>query len=351
MNVKLYICTLFIFFAQIILATRSCIRSSSLHNNPIIITFNDYNDEKYYILRDSILEKYPIFNLYDLEHLKHFLLPDTAITFRTNIAQSVEGTVLKNLLENLLQEIKAKKTTYKEFFVLKGSGFNTKKQAGLLIVKCKKYPFVVKLFMENPRSFIRPYNKGFEPSCQFIVGGGITRHALGFTRIKNLNQIRKKIDSNPNLRHSIDIPRKWFWIPKHEEYFHIRGYNFEKNPITVDVPAIYAIIADSIEIERTLTHKNKSDKDFALEITKALDYTIDPHIKNFVIEKETGKTILIDTEHFPSLVGLKKKPHISSYFSYYFDLAMKYLKDRYGRLKYERINLLRKKQLPFHTLS
>lgn len=330
--------------------TRSCLRSSSLYSDPVIITYKKPGDKSYYVLRDSILEWYPTFSLYDLSHLKDHLLPQTAITFRTDASKSVEGIILKEMIENFLKEIKAKKKVYKDFIVLKGKGFNTKKQAGLLIVKCKHYPFIVKLFMENPRSFIRPYNKGFEPACQFVVGGGITRHALGFTRIKNRKQLREKIDSTSELYDYIDVPRKWFWMPEQREYFYIRGYNFEESPITVKVPAVYAIIADAIEIERTLSINKNDDKSLALKISEIFNYTIDPHINNFVIEKETNKIVIIDTEHFPSLVGFKEKPAISSYFSYYVDLGMKYLKDRYGRIRRKRTTLRKEKFLPFHTL-
>ena len=351
MKIKIYcISIIFVTSLNTVLCTRSFLHSSSAENDPVIITYNKPGDKDYYILRDSILEWYPTFGLYDLTHLMQNLLPKNTIQFRTDSSKSIEGKTLEKLLENFLQEIKAKKTVYKDFTVLKGKGFNTRKQAGLLVVKCKHYPFVVKLFMENPRSFIRPYNKGFEPACQFVIGGGITRHALGFTRIKNRTILENKISSTPELSNFVDIPRKWFWIPEQREYFYIRGYNFEESPITVQVPAVYAIIADEIEIERTLSIKRKKDRDIALKISEIFDYMIDPHINNFVIEKQTNKIVIIDTEHFPSLVGFKEKPTISSYFSYYFNLGIKYIKDRYGRLKNERANLRKEKIFPFHTL-
>ena len=336
-------------FLHTCVQTRSCLHPSSSHD-PLIVTYSKPGD-KPYILRDPILEWYPTFSLYDSSHFNKFFLPDTPITFRNNPEKSIDSQVLKDLIEKFLQEIKAKKEIYSDFIILKKRGFNVKKQAGLLVVKSKKYPFVVKLFMENPRSYIRPYNKGFEPTCQFVVGGGITRHALGFTRIKNAEELRTYIHSDPELAQVLDVPRKWFWLPEKEEYFYIKGYNFgTPTPITAKVPAIYAVIADAIDIERTFSLSNEDDKEEALAITKMFDYTIDPHINNFVVEKETNKTVIIDTEHFPSLVGLKERPTMSSFFQYYIDLAKKYLKDRYGRLKSKRVQLQNQLR-PFHTLD
>lgn len=330
-------------------STRSWLRSSSLEN-PFIITYSNPGD-KPFIFRDSVIEWYPTFSLYDFNHFNEFLLPDGPISFRYDPKKSIKGTKIKELLEDLLDEIKQKKTTYKHFKILKNRDFNTKKQAGLLVVQCKKYPFVVKLFMETPRSFIRPYNKGFEPSCQFVVGGGITRHALGFTRIKNREWINKKINNDPILQKYIDVPRKWYWMPEKKEFFYIRGFNFQDSPITVQVPAIYAVVADEINIGENFSLYNEDDKKLALEISKEFEYCIDPHITNFVREKNTNKTIIIDTEHFPSLVGYKEKPTITSYTSYYWNLGMKYLKDRFGRLKKERKKLYQERQAPYHTLD
>lgn len=348
MNIKTYIYILFIIYGNI--QGRSHIRAST-QNEPYIITYNPHEKESY-IFRDSIIEWYPVFSLYDMNHFQEYLLPDGPISLRYEPKRSILGTTIKKLLEKLYQEIKEKKKEYEDFIILKKRDFNVKKQAGCLVVKFKKYPFVAKIFMENPRSFVRPYNKGFEASCQFVVGGGITRHALGFTRIMNSLYVANKIQDNPELQKKITVPRKWFWRPTTEENFHIEGHNFTDNAIYfVKAPKMYVVIADAIEIERSLSLQNPNDSQLGLEISNTFDFMIDPHINNFVIEKGTGKIAIIDTEHFPTLVGLKKRPTYTSYFNYYYSLAKKFLKDRYGRIKKERNRIQTGKELPFHSFS
>ena len=105
--------------------------------------------------------------------------------------------------------------------------------------------------METPRSFMRPYNKGLIPLLQFGVGGGATRHLTGFTRIKNSKTIMKLLEHNDAWKNTIDVPRKWYWLPEYPwikiTTEHLGGINTVK---TVTLPGAYIIIADYIEAEK-----------------------------------------------------------------------------------------------------
>ncbi len=307
---------------------------------PSITTRWAGQNSKTYFLRDSNLEITPIFHLYDQVFFEENLLPPGQISFRHDTQHSVSGKELSGMIENLLQEVYRGKKTYTNFEVLKNRDFNVSKQAGLLVVRCKKYPFVVKLFMETPRSFIRPYNKGFEPACFFIIGGGATRHFIGFTRVKNLHAIQKRIKKSPYWSERVDTPRKWFWQPEKPKTLEITGYNiggYEK--LTVNVPGVYAIVTDEVKFERDFSIFSAEDRAIAIDLCNYLLCRIDPHITNFLIEKDTKKIAIIDTEHFPSLVGFKKRPRITSYTSWYLHLFFKFIKDRFCRTKKDRRNL------------
>lgn len=312
------------------------------------ITTQWTGNQKTYQLRDSHLEIFPLFQMYDPQHVSKNLLPQKKITYRNNPKKSVSGKTISAHIESLLKEIQLKKTKYDNFVVLKDRDFNTKKQAGLLVLKSKHYPFVVKLFMENPRSFIRPYNKGFEPACIFIIGGGATRHLLGFTRIKNAQYIKERVQKNYYWKRCVDVPRKWFWLPDIQKTIELTGYNIGGHKkISVSIPSIYAIVADAIDEEKTFSFFSSKDRRTAMDLSNFLLCRIDPHINNFMVEKETEKIVIIDTEHFPSLAGFKERPRITTYSSWYLHLLFKYVKDRFFRSKSERIALQNNPRQPF----
>lgn len=337
-KIKFYLTFFFLILASFFIESRSPLRNRDSLCPKITTRWSTSN--KIYQLSDSHLEVNALFHLYDEGHIQQNLLPEGHISFRQNPQQSIKGSVISDLIEELLQEVQAQKKTYKNFTVLKNRDFNTKKQAGLLVVKCNKYPFVVKLFMETPRSFIRPYNKGFEPACFFIIGGGATRHFIGFTRIKNMQRVAQRIKDNPHWKKRVDLPRKWFWLPHKQKTMELTGYNIGgHSKISINVPAIYAIVADEIDIEREFSIFSKQDRKTAIDLSNFLLCRIDPHINNFVVEKQTNKIIIIDTEHFPSLVGFKRRPRITHYTSWYLHLVWKFIKDRFFRSKRDRHNL------------
>ena len=300
--------------------------------NPKIYT-HWFNENKIFTLEDPYLEEAPIFQTFNINLFVNNMLPSEEIKYR-NRNETIKGKELSKLIENLLIEIKEKKKEYKDFKVLKSRDFNLKKSYGLIVLKFKNYPFILKLFIESPESFVNPYDRGFQASCIYIMGGGINRYLVGFTRIKNLQIIRKKIENNPELAKELDTPRKWFWTPKNNKWIVITGKNIGKKKFQkICLPGTYAIIADEIIQDKSFTIFNKEDRKKCLEICKIVGDRMDPHIDNFLPEKETGKMVLIDTEYFPTLVGLQKEMEVKSYFKWYVKLGCKFLQDKYFRHK------------------
>jgi len=52
-----------------------------------------------------------------------------------------------------------------------------------------------------------------------------------------------------------------------------------------------------------------------------------------VVDAITEKIVLIDTEHFPTMVGLERTGTCQDYLSWYLDLSWKMVKDSFGRTK------------------
>ncbi|OQA35613.1 MAG: hypothetical protein BWY54_00535 [Candidatus Dependentiae bacterium ADurb.Bin331] len=302
---------------------------------PVLLT-NWSNETKKYELASSYLQEGPLFHLYDPVHFKQHLLPTTNIAFRYDPEQSVNGTELANLIETLLVEIKNKKQKkFKHFKVIKKRDFNFKKQTGFLVLKFRNYPFVLKLFITSPEQFLKPFDYGFESCCFFIMGGGVNRYLSGFTRIKNLERLKEYIAKNEDWRPKIDFPRKWFWIPRNNRSFTITGFNIGTIGTThqIELPSAYALVCDEINIGHTFSLTCKENRDTALELSNFLQQQIDPHINNFVIDKINKKIVLIDTEHFPTMVGLEQPTNCTNYLTWYLDLSWKMFQDSFCRTK------------------
>jgi len=297
------------------------------------------NDKDIHTLRNDHLDPYPFFQLFDEPFFRKHLLPDGKLSFRYEPKNSVEAALLKNHIEILCQEVKEKKKKYTHFTVLQSKDFNRRKGHGLLILKHEEYPFVVKLFIERPDTLINPYHKGLEPVFFFYMGGGINRHLSGFTRLKNLERIREKIAKDTRWSTRIDTPRKWYWLPQSAPWIEITGTNMgpEHKKYHTKIPGTYCIIADAIQGERSLSlFDNDEDKKTILDLCNYLDLSIDPHLNNYMIERDTHKIVLVDTEHFASFVGLKDPVHFESYVEWYFRLAGKFLQNTFGQTKRER---------------
>ena len=280
-----------------------------------------------FALRHSCLQEYPIFGTFNKKYFQNNIIPNRSISYRYTPENQVEGSELKNLIEGLIEEIRQKKKKFSEFKVLRESDFNRKNDSGLIILKCKKYPFVVKVFMETPCTFVRYKSKGIIPKLFFYMSGGVNRHLLGFTRIKNLENIRKKIAASSIWSNKVTFPRKWFYLPSKTKWIEITGYNIEKkNNQRIVIPGTYCIVADWIDATRITSVFSKKDRKQTIELCSYLDLAIDPHIDNFMIERSSGKFAIVDTEHFLTVAGMKKKKKFSSHFSWLADLAVSCIK-------------------------
>jgi hypothetical protein len=286
-------------------------------------------------LQSPFLDGYPFFEIFDKKYFDDHLLPKGSISLRYDPSKSASSADLSALIETLIKEVGEKKSSYSHFTILRDSNFNRRRQSGLLIVKCKEYPFVVKLFMETPDMFVKPYRKGFYPMFFYFMGGGVNRHLSGLTRIKNAEACRELINNSPYWKARVDIPRKWFWLPGDPRWITISGGNIGKyKQVSIDIPGIYCIVADLINIERTMTLTNHDDRTESMALCNTAKFIIDPHIDNFMIERDSKKVVIIDTEHFPTMVGLKKEiGHYTSQTAWYVDLSLKAVDDIFLRDK------------------
>jgi len=343
-----------ILYSTIVYAIRSVHRPKDLCMPRIEVDWAGEKTKKN-ILYASHLESKQILKKFDWDFLQSRLLPPSPLPHRNDPTQQTSGIELDTLLNKLLDEIKEGKKEYTDVTVLKRLDFNRKEGYGLIVFKCKHHPFVLKLFIERPESFVNPLSKGFQPYFFFFMGGGINRHLMGFTRIKNLEYIRDALKNDPRWAAIIDTPRKWFWLPKNPQWLSIRAYNLDGiSEQTIEIPAVYAIVADWIHSTKELSLRSRTSRTLGIKLSRILGNRIDPHMGNFILEdlshKEEAVTdqmeednllinpkkeriVLIDTEHFPSLVGLASPLEFDGYLSWYLQLMGKFAQEKFFRTK------------------
>lgn len=335
------------FFLLIFSGCRRSVHRPPVKNFPEIVTnWQDAPEEKYH-LKNSHLEPV-LFTVYDKEYLESQQLPatlssryDSSVIYKTqDFMQDLEEVVKQ------LQTTKKKIKKLDNFTILKQRDYNYLKHTGLMILRHKKYPFVIKLFMETPSNFVKPFNRGVEECAFFIMGGGMSRYLAGFTRIHNCYEIREKIRRDDHWSSRIEAPRKWYWQPHDTRLIEITGTHIGSGSSSMALPSIYAIICDAVESECELSILKPDDRKEALEILQFLGIRIDPHINNFMVDKHTKKIVIIDTEHFPILVGIKDSFDINDYVSYYCQLVLKFLRNKLCMDKKTRIELQTKPQPP-----
>jgi len=293
----------------------------SLSKSPTI-SVRFQNDTQVEHLTSNYLQEWPLFKLYDKHFLQQRRLPEDRVAVRTDATKFIECVVLHNQLEELAFQIQQGTMDFKHFTVLRDRTFNKKLIAGSLTLKANDYPFVVKLFIESPYSFVHPFKKGWESLGTFLVGG-TSRYLTGFTRIKNLAHINQQIAASSEWASMVTTPRKWYWTPAHGRMLELTGVNFGAEKQTITMPSVYCVIADAIEPEgnnsfscwhdiwRSTAHDRAAIKKQAamtIKLCNYLDFCIDANVDNFIIEKDTKKLFIIDTEHFPTLAGLTIKP-------------------------------------------
>ncbi len=344
------------------------------------IDFTQDSCEEFFWLRDSHLEEGPLFHTFDYQFFKDHLLPKEPISYRLEPATTIDGDLLSSLAEGVvadLQHSRLSRDTFDHFNVLKQSDFNPLTCSGCIVFEYKDYPFVLKLFFETPPTFVDPYSKGFQQGCIFIIGAGINRHLLGFTRVRNLKSIEAKI-----ARECPDIvgkpPRKWFWLPQNSRWFVLEGINIGcKKKQAILLPSIYGIITDKIT-GKPLNLLDRGNRKLGRHLYEFFDCRIDPHITNYVIEKpitqkkkykkkrrtrrrekkrllrelEKGNKIVpIDTEHFPSMAGLGEPMHFDNYFTWYCKMTGKYTCDKFLRTKKQRRMIQCRAKSPWATYN
>lgn len=298
-------------------------------------------ETKAYSISDSHIEEYPTFSFSHIDFDQN-RLPDETLNPIHPDDTAVTGAELKNLIRNLIKEARLRKKTFTDFTVLQYKNFNRKRRSGLLVLKAKKYPYVIKLFMENPKTFTTPYRKGIEPIVFFFMAGGANRHLSGLTRIKNREYVQKKLATMDQWKNIVYMPRKWLWIPENEPWLDITGYNIGGKAMQhTQLPSVYVIIADAIKTDVKNIIPSRKRKSIIMKLCNDLDLFIDPHTNNYVFQPANttlGYQIsLLDTEHFPTIAGFKKKVYCKTHLNWYGTLMGKCLHDMYFRTKCERL--------------
>lgn len=320
---------------------RSIHRPQPIFTQYITACWSHKPDTKH-TLTNKNLSYWPIFTRFNKTHFLQNQLPNAPITYRYDANKYVHGQTLSTLLQDCITRLKKTHSRFSEigeFKILKDRDFNYRYHSGVLILKCKKHPFIVKLFMENPYTFTKPYSKGVEPCFFFSMTGGSSRYLTGFTRIKNKQNIAHIVDSSHEWKDHITLPRKWFWMPDDVNWMHVRGYHLRGygSVDTIELPGTYAVISDAIETDQPAGMFTCEKRKVALNLAQFLDKNrLDPHIDNFMIEKGTNKIAIIDTEHFASMTGIQETMQFSSYKSWYLKLSRKCFKDVMLRSKRDR---------------
>jgi len=74
-----------------------------------------------------------------------------------------------------------------------------------------------------------------------------------------------------------------------------------------------------------------------LQLCNDLNLIVDPHEDNFVVTRDpcTQELIItiVDTEHFPTIVGIRNKQSFTGYVDFYLSLAYKAFNDIFFRTK------------------
>jgi hypothetical protein len=295
------------------------------------------NNPRSYTIRDSHIEAYPTFGFSEQDFTQD-VLPPNEITPVNPQDPMITGLELQKLIQKLITQVRARKREFTDFYVIQRKNFNNRRRSGLLVLKAKKYPYVIKLFMENPKTFTHPFGKGIEPITFFYMAGGSNRHLSGLTRIKNRNYVQQKLEAMPEWKGLIYMPRKWMWIPKNEPWLDIRGKNIGDTCIQhTQLPSVYVIVADAIDTQDCIRMQSKKKMKLIMKLCNDVDLFIDPHINNYIFQPAPTRTgyriAIVDTEHFPTMAGFKEKVYCKTHLVWYATLIRKCLHDMYFRGK------------------
>lgn len=297
------------------------------------IEVSDAQYPRSYFLYDTHIRSEHVFDAYNAAYLKQFMLPQGQLAARHNPDHRIDTAKVKQIIEQLIVDVLAGKRQYHGVTVLKNKDFNRHQKTGLLIVELEGFPLVIKLFIESAHSLVRPYGKGLEMSMVFL-GGGAWRHTEGFTRFKNLEDLKNYVAASDTWRDKVVFPQKWFYLPEDPRWLTIKAVNVgEPGERTVQIPGVYAVICEKIEKHPVKTVSLETSLTFCTDV----DYVMDPHVRNFMIELQTEKIAIIDTEYFPWLLGFREKiKPVNSYVTWYANLAGKSMADKFAASKRDR---------------
>lgn len=312
-------------------ADRSIFRPLDIHCPAVYCSWQ--HDTKVHCSRDWNWRASSLFDMYEDTYVTQHLLPAMHIPATTPHGKPIDGWQLHQELNQLVTSIQAGNPDLNKYKVLKDAGFNFHNKTGLLVLKSKEQPVVIKLSLESPQTFTKPYNRGFELCAIFMISGS-TPHMLGFTRLPTAERIYKKVRNTP-WESRITIPRKWYWKPENQPTLTIRTENIGKTKErSLQVPSVYAIICDAIEHEESA----KIPMQDFLQLCTDTAYIFDPHLKNGIIERGTGKIALIDTEDGQAKMGFYEPvQRAKNYIQWYAWLTCRAVRRKFATLKPERL--------------
>jgi hypothetical protein len=117
------------------------------------------------------------------------------------------------------------------------------------------------------------------------------------------------------------VPRKWAYLPPQCPWIAITSKNLgRRGENHIQIPGTYALISDAIEADDSDFMHTPEGSAMAIKLCNFLNMQIDAHRKNFMREKSTQKLVIIDTEHFPTMVGFKEQKTFTGYVSWYKEL-------------------------------
>ncbi len=324
---------------------RSCFRTKPSWQPTVTISSQNNPNERFTI-HNSHLGPYPLFGFH-INDLQKDLLPTGQIEY-ANGSKKIDGAILSQQISDLVEELyekrkKVKRKKLKKFKILQDKNYSYKRACGLLVLKFKDYPFVLKLFIEKPKTLLNPYLTGLEQVAFFFMGNGASRHLSGLTRVQNLKRVNHQIAQLPRWADHVKTPRKWFWLPKQEDNIIIEGQNIGgKEYISTVLPSVYAIVADAMPIDQEIPIPTGKKKKMVMQLCNDLDVYVDPHFDNFIFLEDPIRKkfniVIIDTEHFPTMVGLKHKKQFRNHSSWYMYLSMKCISDMFFQTKQDLIN-------------
>lgn len=306
---------------------------------PKLVTCSQQNPEKKFVYKNWFYYRSPFFTTFVEDDFFSNIMQENSLTDLNTIELLLSCDDANAMLEEVIAEIYAEKDIYTNFSLLQDKNFNYKRKCGLLVLKFKDYPFVVKLFMEHPNTILNPSVKGFENRVFQFMGKGTSRHLAGFTRIPNAKRLQKLLK---NKQYHVILPRKWFWLPQDPKWIEITGYNIAPNEVvSTIIPGIYVIIADELKVNEM--HKKMSyseSSEIIMKFCNDVHLIIDPHEDNFIVQKDEKDEVIIsivDTEHFPTLVGLPEDITFVNHLEWYLSLAWKGLVDLFVTSKADHI--------------